>query len=297
MLTLPYDAVPSTLLAQRGAVRSIWCRSFRTVCRRLSTPRAPRRPMWMASKAASPDYIDIRTGGHSSLDYKPWMPIAVRRPQLRGGPRAEHVVLPGGSARPGDSASGTRRSRSSTGARVLECARAQRRRAGRPGTSPRSPPTRRTTASSHLSRSRGSQPRISGRRDRGARDDGVDRCRHMGIDEPPVHERLLSVLVLLALVGSLVGMPLFFVIAGAFTPRIARPEGPGPVPHRSCGAAWYTDGVLRAGAEPDRGVRRSGQRGLGLGVPGLCGARLVVAGTGSYVVPGRPAALLGGVRR
>jgi hypothetical protein len=45
--------------------------------------------------------------------------------------------------------------------------------------------------------------------------------------EPPIREPLLSTMALLALVGSLVGMPLFFLLAGAFTPGSIARKGPG----------------------------------------------------------------------
>ncbi len=43
--------------------------------------------------------------------------------------------------------------------------------------------------------------------------------------EPPVREPLLSALRLAVLVGSLVGMPLFFLVAGMFTPASLRRKG------------------------------------------------------------------------
>jgi fucose 4-O-acetylase-like acetyltransferase len=43
--------------------------------------------------------------------------------------------------------------------------------------------------------------------------------------EPPVREPLLSVLVLLSVVGALFGMPLFFLVAGIFTPASLERKG------------------------------------------------------------------------
>jgi Acyltransferase family len=45
------------------------------------------------------------------------------------------------------------------------------------------------------------------------------------LNEPPVREPLLSLLDLSALVGALFGMPLFFLVAGMFTPRSLERKG------------------------------------------------------------------------
>lgn len=58
------------------------------------------------------------------------------------------------------------------------------------------------------------------------------------LDEPPVHEPLMSTLNLMALVGVLFAMPLFFVIAGQFTPRSLARKGP---------RRYIVDRVLRLG--------------------------------------------------
>ncbi len=47
------------------------------------------------------------------------------------------------------------------------------------------------------------------------------------LEEPPVREPLLSTLRLAALVGSLFGMAVFFLVAGVFTPRSLARKGPG----------------------------------------------------------------------
>jgi glucan biosynthesis protein C len=57
-------------------------------------------------------------------------------------------------------------------------------------------------------------------------------------DEPPVREPLLSALLLLALIGGMFGMPLFFLIAGAFTPGSLARKGP---------VRFLADRVLRLG--------------------------------------------------
>jgi glucans biosynthesis protein C len=45
------------------------------------------------------------------------------------------------------------------------------------------------------------------------------------LNEPPVREPLLSLLDLAVLVGALFGMPLFFLVAGMFTPRSLQRRG------------------------------------------------------------------------
>ena len=45
--------------------------------------------------------------------------------------------------------------------------------------------------------------------------------------EPPVREPLLTVLVMLGVVGGLFAMPLFFLLAGTFTPASLQRKGPG----------------------------------------------------------------------
>lgn len=45
------------------------------------------------------------------------------------------------------------------------------------------------------------------------------------LEEPPVREPLLTVIKLVALVGMMFAMPLFFMIAGAFTPRSLARKG------------------------------------------------------------------------
>ncbi|MDH3398175.1 MAG: acyltransferase, partial [Acidimicrobiia bacterium] len=44
-------------------------------------------------------------------------------------------------------------------------------------------------------------------------------------DEPNVREPLLSILILLSVVGALFAMPLFFLVAGAFTPASLQRKG------------------------------------------------------------------------
>ncbi len=46
------------------------------------------------------------------------------------------------------------------------------------------------------------------------------------LEEPHVREPLLSVLMLLVMLGGLVGMPLFFLVAGLFSPRSLDRKGP-----------------------------------------------------------------------
>jgi hypothetical protein len=45
------------------------------------------------------------------------------------------------------------------------------------------------------------------------------------LSEPPVREPLLSLLLMVSLVGALFGMPLFFLVAGMFTPGSLRRKG------------------------------------------------------------------------
>ncbi|WP_406830572.1 acyltransferase [Pedococcus sp. KACC 23699] len=58
-------------------------------------------------------------------------------------------------------------------------------------------------------------------------------------DEPPVGEPMLSVATLLAVIGSLFGMALFFLIAGVFTPRSLARKGLG---------RFLADRAIRLGA-------------------------------------------------
>jgi glucan biosynthesis protein C len=53
------------------------------------------------------------------------------------------------------------------------------------------------------------------------------------LNEPPVREPLLSLLDLSALVGALFGMPLFFLVAGMFTP--------GRSSARACASSSWTE--------------------------------------------------------
>ncbi len=106
-------------------------------------------------------------------------------------------------------------------------------------------------------------------------------------DEPPVREPLLTIATLLAVIGSLFGMALFFLIAGVFTPRSLARKGVGRFLADRAIRLGVPNGVLRGRAESDRRVCRPGECRLGQGLRRVRRSHLVAPGARADVVPRR----------